>query len=107
MKGIKDKDLEIKYTSILNKLIRLKSRSLIVNFINDINPLPVDILNGLEQLDKTIFMSFNEGLNIATLTGNYSLLNQTKLLIKRIIKEPLMKNFVNDFLINQIVKPTQ
>lgn len=91
----------------MNKLLRLRSRSLIVNFLNAINPLPVDVINQLESLDKLILMAYNEGLNIANLTGNYTLLSQVKLVIKKIIKEPNLKNFVNDLLVNQIIKPAQ
>jgi hypothetical protein len=38
------------------------------------SPISVDLLNELESLDKTILMAYNEGLNIANLTGNTDLI---------------------------------
>lgn len=105
---ISDEDiLRDKYTSTLNKILRLKSRSALLSFLEYMNPLPIEVLNNLTSLDKLLLLSFNEGINIKNLTGDKQFLKQVKSLIERIFKEPSMKDFIVEFLANQIIKPSQ
>lgn len=98
---INDEDVvREKYTSTLNKILRLKSRSALLSFLEYMNPLPVDVLNSITSLDKLLLLSFNEGINIKNLTGDKQFLKQVKSLIERIFKEPTMKDFIVEFLAN-------
>lgn len=70
-----DKTAQLRYNSILNKLIRLKSRTSLLTFLNYIDPLPVDILNSISSLDKLLLLAFNEAVHMKTLTGDKEFLN--------------------------------
>lgn len=92
---------------ILNKLLRLKSRTSLLTFLHYIDPLPVEILNSITSLDKLLLLAFNEAVHIKNLTGDKEFLNQVKHLLERIMKEPRMRDFVSAFMSNQIIKPSQ
>lgn len=62
--------MQQKYVSSINKLLRLHSRKALIMFLNYIEPLPIDIITGLADLNKLILIAFNEGLQIKGLTGS-------------------------------------
>lgn len=70
------------------------------------NPLPKEILQSFESLEKLILISFNEAVNIKMLTGSKEFLRQVTKFIQRIILDPNMKDFTNDFLKNAVFKPS-
>jgi hypothetical protein len=93
--------------STLNKLIRLHSRKAIITFLNSIDPLPLELLHSLPELQKMILISFNEALQIRKLTGNALVLKQVKMFMSRLAKEISMRDFFNDFLQTYIIQGTQ
>ncbi len=94
------------YVLILNKLLRLRSRTALTNFLHYMNPLPKSLLNSFESVEKLILISFNEAMNIKLLTGSKSFLKQVMDYIERILCDPSMKSFANDFLVNFVIKPS-
>lgn len=106
MKSNSETLLQARYVQTLGKLLRLRSRTTLVTFIHFIDPLPIDILNSIESLDKLLLLSFNEACNIKNLTGDKQFYKQVKSLLERLVKDPSMKDFMNDFLTNQLIKPS-
>ncbi|CDW82480.1 hect e3 ubiquitin [Stylonychia lemnae] len=101
-----DSGLSKRYVTTLNKLLRLRSRTTLITFIEYLNPLPVQILRDIEDLDKMLLLSYNEALKIKNLTGDKTFYKQVKSLIQRLIQEPEMRGFVIEFLSTNILKPT-
>lgn len=64
IKNFGEKELQFKYTETLNKLIRLRSRTAIVSFLYLMDPLPKEIIQSFESLEKLLLISFNEAVNI-------------------------------------------
>lgn len=54
--------LQTKYISTINKLLRLHSRKALITFLNYLDPLPLEILDSLTDLNKLILIAFNEGI---------------------------------------------
>ena len=94
------------YVLLLNKLLRLRSRTALTNFLHYMNPLPKPLLNSFESVEKLILISFNEAMNIKLLTGSKTFLKQVMDYIERILCDPSMKSFANDFLNNFVIKPS-
>lgn len=96
-----------RYVSTLNKLLRLRSRTTLISFLEYLDPLPVNDLRSFEDLDKLLLLSYNEALNIKNLTGDKNFLNQVKSLLRRMIQDNNLRDFIFNFMSTNIIKPTQ
>ena len=105
-KGSTDSKIYENYVLILNKLLRLRSRTALTNFLHYMNPLPKSLLNTFDSVEKLILISFNEAMNIKLLTGSKTFLKQVMDYIDRIFSDNSMKTFANEFLNNFVIKPS-
>jgi hypothetical protein len=104
--GANDSQIQKKYVEILNKVLRLRSRTALANFLHYMDPLPKSILNSFESVEKLILISFNEAMNIKLLTGSKTFLKQVMGHINRLFTDPSMKSFLNEFMNNYVIKPS-
>jgi hypothetical protein len=105
-KKVEDDGINNRYVQTLNQLLRLRSRTTLISFIDYLDPLPSTELRNFESLDKLLLLSYNEALNIRNLTGDKNFLNQVKSLLKRMIKDANLRDFIFNFMSTNILKPT-
>ena len=74
VKKIDEDGIHNRYVDTLNKILRQRSRTTLISFLEYLEPLPVIELRAFNDLDKLLLLSYNEALNIKNLTGDKNFL---------------------------------